>query len=127
MTVVATMPKFTHDWLVHELDPQLYRRAGVIASGSGVVTTGLVLGRITASGKYVPLDPAATNGSQNAAAIVLNRVDATSADAETAILTGHAQIVPSQLTWSAAADTTNERNAALAQLEALGIVSHQRP
>ncbi|OYW56788.1 MAG: hypothetical protein B7Y80_01515 [Hyphomicrobium sp. 32-62-53] len=126
MTVVATMPKFTHDWLVHELDPQLYRRAGVIVSGSGVLRTGTVLGKITASGKYAPLDPAASNGAQNAAAIVLNLVDATAADAETAILVGHAQIVPSELTWPAAADTTNERNAALAQLEALGIVSHQR-
>lgn len=125
MTVVATMPKFSHDWLVHELDAQLFRRAGVIASGSGVVTTGLVLGRVTASGKYKPLDPAATDGTQNAAAIVLNRVDATAADAETAILVGNAQIVPSQLTWPAAADTTNERNAALAQLAALGIISHQ--
>lgn len=126
MTVVATMPKFTHDWLVHENDPQLYRRAGVILSGSGVVTTGTVLGKITASGKYAPLNPGASDGSQVAAAIVLNRADATSADAETAILVGHAQIVPSQLTWPAAADTTPERTAALAQLEALGIVSHQR-
>ena len=44
MTVVATFPKLAHDWLVHELDPQLYRRAGIIKSGSGKVGTGMVLG-----------------------------------------------------------------------------------
>lgn len=124
-TVVARLPKFTHDWLSHELDPQLFRKAGIIASGAGQVTTGLPLGQVTASKKYVPLNPAATDGSQTAAAIVLNRADATAADAETAILIGNAQIVPDQLAWPAGF-TSDQKTAALAQLAGLGIVSNQR-
>lgn len=222
MTVVATFPKLAHDWLKHELDPTLYRRAGVIKSGSGKVTTGTVLGQIAvgaasaaakaggnaantgaltldattpvlanakvgvysvrciaaaanggtfrvedpdgivigdvavgdtfadgvkfsiadgsqdfivgegfditvAAGtkKYVPIDFAALDGSEKAAAILINGCDATSADAETAVLTGKAQIVPSQLVWPAGA-TSDQKNAALAQLAALDVVSHQR-
>lgn len=118
-------PKLQHDWLKHELDPVLFRRAGVIASGSGVVGTGLVLGRVTATGKFVPLAPAAADGSEAAAAIVIDLVDATAADAETSVLVGHAQIVGNQLTWPAGT-TAPQKTAALAQLAALGIVDHQR-
>jgi len=214
----SVFPKVTHDWLKHETDPMLHRRAGVIKSGSGVVTTGQVIAKaagsavsavvaggtgngvltldvispvlanatpgawtvrcitaaanggtfrvedpsgtvrgdvavgatfadgikfaiadgsadfvvgdsftvtVTAGTKYVPLNFAATDGSQNAAAIVINMADATSADVETAILTGKAQIVGSQLTWPVGA-TTNQKNAALALLEALDIVDFQR-
>lgn len=223
MTLVATFPKLAHDWLVHELDPQLFRRAGVIASGSNAVTTGTVLGAValgaavsaaksggnTGDGtcvvdvttpvlasaksgvyklrfttllniriegpdgvvlgdntiggstgnaatiaehikaavtqgatpfaigdgfditvavgtkKYVPLSLAALNGSQNAAAILINSVDATSGDVASAVLIGNAQIVANQLTWPDGA-TSDQKTAALAQLAALGIVSHQR-
>jgi hypothetical protein len=222
MTVVATFPKLTHDWLKHELDPQLYRRAGVIKSGSGKVSTGQVLGSVPAtptsaaksggntgngtfvldgtnpalanarpgqkltlrfttttnvrletedgivladiaiggstgnnvtvqerikgvltqgatpfaagdgfdvtvpsSVKYVPIDFSAVTGAQKAAAIVLNGADATSADVETAVLVGSAQIVPIHLTWPEGA-TSDQKAAALGQLAALGIVSHQR-
>lgn len=219
MTVVATIGKFTHDWLVHELDCMLYRREGTIASGAGVCTTGMVLGKVASaaavavalggntgdatiamdatataagvkpgvyavtvidpaadggtlqvegpdgvvigtgvvgtlfddvvrftvtdgatdlvagdqfaitvaegSGEYVPIDFAAIDGSQNAAAILLNGVDATSAAKRTAILIGEAQIVENQITWPSGA-TSNQKTAALAQLAKLNIVSHQR-
>jgi len=75
--------------------------------------------------KYVPIAFAALDGSQNAAAILMDAVDATSADAEACVLVGHAQIVANQLTWPSGA-TTNQKNAALAQLAALGIVDLQR-
>ncbi len=222
MTVVATFPKLAHDWLVHELDPQLFRRAGTVKSGAGVLGTGRVLGKITTgaatsaakaggntgngaltldvatpvlgtgiklgvwavrciaaaanggtfrvedpdgvvrgdvavgatfadgikfaiadgssdfivgdgfditvavgSGKFVPIAFAATDGSQKAAAILINGVDATSADVETAVLVGSAQIVPNQLTWPDGASSP-QKTAALAELALLGIVSHQR-
>lgn len=213
--------KFAHDWLKHELDPQLHRRAGTIASGAGKVTTGTVLGKITAgdaaaaakaggntgdgtltldattpvlagvkigvytvrcieaaanggtfevqdpdgavigsvavgdtwaegvkfviadgaadfvagdgfditvddgSGKYVAIDFAANDGSQVAAAILIHGCDATAADAETAVLVGHAQIVSSQLTWPVGA-TSGQKATALAELGDLGIVDFQR-
>jgi hypothetical protein len=222
MTLVATFPKLAHDWLKHELDPHLHRKGGVIKSGAGKVTTGMVLGSVPAtptsaakSGgntgngtfvldatnpalvnarpgqklslrfttttnvrletedgivladitiggstgnnvtvqerikgvltqgatpfaagdgfditvpatvKYVPIDFSAVTGAQKAAAIVINNADATSADVETAVLIGEAQIVPAQLVWPEGA-TSDQKAAALGQLAALGIVSHQR-
>lgn len=220
MTVVATYPKVARDWLKHELDPTLFRKGGIIKSGSGKVITGTVLGAVggsataaakaggntgggtltldattpvlagakdgvysvrciaaaansgtfrienpdgvvigdvlvgatfadgikfviadvgadfavgdgfdisvsTAGKKYIPLNFAGVDGSQKAVAILIHLTDATSEDVEGAVLTGHAQIVPSHLVWPVGA-TTDQKTAALAQLAALGIVSHQR-
>lgn len=222
MTVVATFPKLAHDWLKHEIDPQMGRKAGVIKSGSGALKTGRVLGEISVgaasaaakaggnaantgaltldvttpvlpgakigvytvrcitaasnsgtfrvedpdgivlgdvavaatfadkikfsiadgtqdfivgegfdvtvapgSKKLVPINFSAADGSEKAAAILINGVDATSADKETAVLIWGAQIVPSQLEWPEGA-TSDQKNAALDQLAAKQIVSHQR-
>lgn len=99
----------------------------VIADGASdfIVGDGFDITVAEGSGKYVPVAFAANNGSEVAAAIVIDAVDASAADAETAVLIGHAQIVPSQLTWPAGA-TTNQKNAALAQLGLLGVVDFQR-
>ncbi len=121
----SIFPKVPHDWLKHETDPVLGRRAGTIKSGAGVIACGQVLGKVTATGKYTVLAPTAEDGSEAAAAIAIAPVDATAADAETAILVRDAQIVPAQLTWPAGI-TTNQKNAALVQLAALNIVDLQR-
>lgn len=219
--MTLTFPKILHDWLKHELDPHLFRKAGTIKSGSGTIASGAVLGKIktgaatsaakaggntgtgtltvdattpvlaggvpgiytvrliaaatdggtfrvedpngyvigevavgatfaeqikfaTADGgtdfvvgdgfditvavgseKFVPVDFDANDGSQVAAAISIDAVDATDADVEGALLTGQAKIVTSQLTWPAGASAP-EKAAAIAQLAALNIVDHQR-
>lgn len=75
------------------------------------------------SGKYVALDLAGTDGRQNAAGILA--LDATAPDgadvAATAIIRS-AVVVSDKLTWPSGI-TTNQKNAALAQLAALGIVN----
>lgn len=121
----SVFPKVQHDWLKHELDPNLFRRGSVVASGAGALVSGQVLGKITASGKYVPVAPAAVDGSEAAAAILIDAVDATSADVDAAVLIGHAQIVTNQLTWTSGM-TTNQKNTAVSQLVALNIVDLQR-
>lgn len=77
------------------------------------------------SAKYVPISFAATDGSQNAAAILIDGCDATSADVESAILIKDAQIVSSQLTWPSGA-TSAQKAVALGQLADLGIEDLQR-
>jgi hypothetical protein len=77
------------------------------------------------TGKYVPVSAAAVDGSQHAAAIIIEPADATSADVETAVLVGHAQIVSSQLTWPTGA-TSGQKTKWLADLAALGVVDFQR-
>ena len=94
----------------------------VLASGSGLVAIGTVLGKVTATGKFKPLAPAATDGAQNAAAVILQNADATSADQIVVNLKRRAQVVLQALVWPTGI-TAPQKAAALATLEALGIVA----
>ena len=118
---VTTYPRLMHDWLKHEGDALLHRREAVLASGAGNLGTGTVLGKITASGKYKRHVNGATDGTETACAVLLSPADASAADAKCVILTGFAEIVPSELTWDASVNNSTKKNAALAQLDALGI------
>lgn len=60
----------------------LVGRKITIASGQGVLKRGTVLGKITASGKYVKSLSASSDGSQTPDLILAEDVDATSADAQ---------------------------------------------
>lgn len=74
------------------------------------------------SGKWVQLDLTGTTGTEDAAGILIG--DATApdgTDGEGVALVRNARIVPGKLTWPAGANT-NQKNAALAQLLALGII-----
>lgn len=118
---VTTYPRLAHDWLKHENDPLLHRREAVLVSGAGNLGTGTVLGKITASGKYKRHVNGATDGTQTAVAILLSPADASAADAKCVIVTGFAEIVASELTWDSSVNDATKKNAALAQLDALGI------
>lgn len=115
-----TEGRYASDWLKAESHNSGYSREEVIlVSGSGVVESGTVLGKITASGKYKPVTVAANDGSQNAAGILLNRVDATSADAPAVIIAREAIVVHQGLRYGADVDTSAERAAIHAALRAL--------
>lgn len=61
----------------------------IIKSGQGVLPRGTVLGELTADGKEVILDPAASTGAEKPYAVLAETVDATSADKSApAYLTG---------------------------------------
>lgn len=81
----------------------LSRDAITIVSGSGVLLPGAVLGKVTATGKFAPHDAAASNGAQNAAAILFDRVDATSADANGVGVVRHAEVRREALIWKSGA------------------------
>ena len=98
------------------------RDEDVLASGSGVVICGTVLGRVTASSKFKPLAPGASDGTQIAAAVILQHADATSADKIVVNLKRRAQVVLQALVWPAGI-TEAQKSTAIAQLEALGIVA----
>jgi hypothetical protein len=74
------------------------------------------------SGKWAPLDFAAEDGSQHAGAILLEKADASDADARVVLLRRSAEVVSQALVWPVGA-TTLQKNAALAALEARGIVA----
>ncbi len=98
------------------------RDEDVLASGSGIVVIGTVLGCVTATGKFKPLAPAASDGTQTAAAVILQNADATSADKIVVNLKRRAQVVLQALVWPVGINAT-QRAAALASLEAKGIVA----
>jgi hypothetical protein len=77
------------------------------------------------SGKAKAIDFAAVDGSQDAAGILLAGITAPNGlDAVGVALVRHATIAPSKLVWPAGA-TSDQKTAALAQLEAQGIITRE--
>lgn len=110
------------DIVKDEAENRFSRDEETLASGSCIVAIGTVLGKVTASGKYKPLAPGASDGTQNAAAVILETADATSADQTVVTLKRHAQVVSQNLVWPAGI-TGNQKSNAIAELEAIGIVA----
>lgn len=108
-------------YIADEASINLSRRVVVIASGSGVLDPGAVLGKITSSGKYAPHDPDASDGTQSAAAVLFDRVDATSADVEAVVSYASTAVNVSELIW-AEGISQGEIAAAVAALDARTIV-----
>lgn len=126
MATLLTEGRYASDWLKN-YDPTRSLEEVVIASGAGVVVTGTVLGKITASGKYVPVTVAATDGSSHdeAAAIFAwgdghaQKVDATSADVTVVAVVREATVVHQGLKYGADVDASAERAAVHAALGAI--------
>lgn len=96
------------------------REQAIIASGAGKLAPGTVLGKITASGKYVLHDVALANGAEVAAAVLFGPVDATSADARCVVNVRDCVVHGWALTWKAAISDANKL-AGIAALNAKGI------
>ena len=117
-----TEGKHAGGFLVWEVLRDYTRETVTIASGAGKLEPGTVLGKITTGGKYTGLAPAATNGSQNAAAILWAGVDAADADAPgVVILRGPAIVNRHEIIWPEGA-TEAQITAATTALAALGII-----
>ncbi|MEJ1173184.1 head decoration protein [Agrobacterium sp. CMT1] len=91
---------------------------------SGKVICGAVLGKVTNTGKFKQLDTAANDGTQIAAAIILQNADASAADIEVVTLKRRAQVVLQSLTWPAGI-TAAQQKIAIDQLAALGIIARR--
>ncbi|MBF0309818.1 MAG: head decoration protein [Magnetococcales bacterium] len=101
--------------------PSFYSRDTVtVASGQNLVL-GAVVGIKTADGKVHTLDPAATDGTETAAGVLLQAVNATSADVDAVMVTRHALVADVALVWPAGI-TTNQKSAAIAHLKGIGIL-----
>lgn len=117
-----TEGRHTAEYILSEAEGHRSRDNIKIASGSGIVKSGAVLGKITASGKFVPHAPAANDGSQNAIAINYARVDATAADVVAAATTRDSEVRAAALELNAATDTDPEKAAVYASLASVGII-----
>lgn len=97
-----------------------YSLEDIIVSG-GTYETGTVLGQVTSTGKYVILAPAADDGSQNAAAVLWSRTDASARDVIAFGIVRAAEVKSAILIWPAGISGP-QKTAAIDQLNALGIV-----
>lgn len=102
--------------------PNLYSREQATVAAGRQLPLGAVVGRETATGKLKALDPSATDGTEVAAGVLGNAVDATLIDRDDAILIArHAIVARGALVWPAGLAPA-QRAAAIAQLEARGIL-----
>ena len=97
------------------------RETITVLSGE-TLEAGAVLGKVTASGKYKALDPAAVDGSEAAAGVLYDAVDASAADAEGVAIVRLAEVNAAELVWPAGI-TGGEQTTALGELAALNIIA----
>lgn len=95
---MITEPIRAGEHIIAEANGTISRERIVVASGAGALPAGQVLGKITVGGKYAAYDPAATDGTETAAGILYDAVDATSADAPGVISARHTEVKEALLT-----------------------------
>jgi Bacteriophage lambda head decoration protein D len=122
---VLTMAPTLGDLLKYELNANYCRETVTLKAGTNYAL-GSVLGRITASGKY-RLSPAAQvagdEGAETAVAVLLEAVDASSADKTGLVVArGPAIVSKAALIFDASVDLAAEKTAKHAQLAGAGIV-----
>ncbi|WP_374338577.1 head decoration protein [Leeia sp.] len=118
---VITEGKNLGDLLKYEA-PNLYSRDQVTVGAGQNLPLGTVVGLVTATAKLKQIDPSATDGSQYAAGVLMQAVDATLIDREDGLmLARHAIVADHALAWPAAI-TAAEKLAATLQLKSLGIL-----
>lgn len=117
-----TEGRVTAAYILSEASGKRSRDNAKMASGAGKVAPGTILGKITASGKFVPHAPAAADGSETAVAINYAEVDATAADAPCLVTARDTEVKGPELVYNAATDTQPEKDAVHASLAANGII-----
>lgn len=122
MVVLTQGLRSTAHYIVSEAHGYRSREQVMIASGSGKLDAGAVLGKVTVGGQYKPLAPGANDGTQNAAAILYEGCDATAQAVRRTVTARDAEVQVDVLVWPAGI-TDAQKNAALAALSGLGIAS----
>ena len=74
------------------------------------------------SGKYKEYNPPNTDGSETAVALLLDNVDATSADVTAVAITRNVEVNAAELVWFSGA-TSDQKNTGLGQLKAQTIIA----
>lgn len=117
--VTLTEKRGPGEFLVSEANGSLSRETVTIDTGE--LLAGTVLGKITASGKYVQVDLAAVDGSEDAVAVLWDDVDASTADQLAAVIHRFAEVHEDRIVYPDGADT-NDKNTIKASLLANSII-----
>ena len=125
MTVIATSVHTLTNVVKHEYgaDFAYCREAVTVNDTAGTLAVGQVLGKVTVGGKYKRAVQTASDGSQNAAAIVAAaKTIAGTTDTQVLVyFRGPMGVSKNGLVLDATYDTAPEKAAVYASLEALGI------
>ena len=109
------------EYILSESNGNRSRGTGTIATGE-VLVAGSVCGAVTASGKYVAVDPAASDGSEVASVISFAGGDATDSDLTGKVFTVRdSEVNADCLVWPDGI-SVGEKDAAIAELEGAGII-----
>lgn len=108
-------------FLASEANGTLSRDPILIAAGTGTVEPGTVLGRITATGQYVPLNLAGADGSEIAAGVLFDEVTRGGSPVRGVGVVRFAELNGFELIWPGGI-TNPQKAAAIAQLEQRGLV-----
>lgn len=89
--------KYTAEFLLSEGEGEISREQIVIAAAAGAMAPGTVLGKITASGKYVAYSDAAADGSQVAVGVLYRGVPDLAVDQKAVAIVRYAEVMNSLL------------------------------
>jgi hypothetical protein len=107
-------------FLISESNKSRSRETVTIVSGQNL-KAGTVVGKVTASGKYAAYDDNNVDGTETAAGVLYDGIDATAGDQLAVIYARDAEVDGTQLAWAATV-TAGEKTTAIADLKALGII-----
>ena len=102
------------EFLLAEANGTISREEVTIAAAAGALAAGTVLGKITASGKYVAYNNGASDGTQTAAGILFSAAPDLAVDQSAAMIARDAEVMGSLLVGSDAPG--------IADLAAIGIL-----
>lgn len=111
----------TAEFLASEANGDRSRDAITVAHTSDL-EPGTVLGQVTTSGKYKRFDPDGADGSETAAAVLYAAANAAAGDVRAVGISRDAVVVRRALAFADGVEQ-GDKDAALASLEARGVVS----
>lgn len=119
--MALTEARRTGEFILSEANGTRSREAVTIAAAAGALPAGTVMGKITASGKYVEYDNTVADGTEVAAGVLYAAVADSASDQPAVIIARDAEVANVHLTWDAA-NNAGAITAGKADLAALGII-----
>lgn len=101
--------------------PNLYSREEITVAQGQKLALGAIIGQDSETDLIKALNPAATDGTQNALGALIAEVDATSGNTKAVIITRDAILADHAVIWPSAI-TLEQKTAAIKQLEARGVI-----
>lgn len=95
-----TEGRHTGEFLISEAEGSLSREEVTVTLAGAGMASGTLLGKITASGKYVAYNNGAANGTEVCAGILYNTLPSATGDVKAVIIARQAEVMAAALTGS---------------------------